>query len=246
MADGQLVRFNIAALFHPFFSESSDCPGISLSGIFLLILFRKRLSRGSRMFTPVRWTLFSILLACEITYQYWTISNGIWNFASHVPLHLCGMASITAMTGLVTLNRHWIQISFFIGIVPSFLALVTPDMPYDYQHYRFWMFFIQHTAIPWASLFMAGSKPETITLHSVFKVFLLLVAYALIVGFLINPLTGANYLYLSQLPTADTLLSFFGDGVWYYLNLGITALLIFLLQFFLWNRYIIRRQKRLP
>lgn len=29
MADGQLVRFNIAALFHPFFSESSDCPGIS-------------------------------------------------------------------------------------------------------------------------------------------------------------------------------------------------------------------------
>lgn len=232
--------------FTPFSASHLIMLGTAILGITLLIVFRKRLSPESQAFTLLRLTLLFILLACEITYQYWTISNGIWNFASHVPLHLCGIASLTAMIGLVTLNKHWIQILFFIGIVPSFLALVTPDMPYDYQHYRFWMFFVQHTAIPWASLLMAASKPETLTLRSVFKVFLLLVAYALIVGFIINPLTGANYLYLSQLPTADTLLSFFGDGVWYYLNLGITALVIFLLQFYLWNRYIIRRQKRLP
>ncbi|WP_033543805.1 YwaF family protein [Planococcus sp. CAU13] len=227
--------------FTPFSASHLTVIGVAALGIILLLAFRKHLTAESRLFKLLRWTLFSILLACELSYQYWTVSNGIWNFASHAPLHLCGIAAITAMVGLVTLRKVWFQISFFIGIVPAFLALVTPDMPYDYQHFRFWMFFMQHTAIPWASLLMAVSKPENITLRSVFKVFLLLIAYAVIIGFIINPLTGANYLYLSQLPTADTLLSFFGDGVWYYLNLGITALLVFLLQFFLWNRFTIKR-----
>lgn len=219
---------------------------VTLSGLLLLVLFRERLAERTRSFQIIRWFLFALLVLCETSYQYWAISNEIWSFSRHMPLHLCGIASLVAMIGLLTLHKSWIEISFFIGIIPSFLALITPDMPYDYHHYRFWVFFILHMAIPCASLFMALSKPEIIRLRSAFKVFGLLVVYALVIGFLVNQLTGSNYLYLAQLPTADTLLGFFGDGIWYYLNLGITALVLFLLQFFLWDRYIIRRQKRLP
>lgn len=230
--------------FVPFSTSHIIVLSVALLGILLLLLFRERLRKESRSFQILRWVLFSVLVLCELSYQYWTISNEIWYFSRHVPLHLCGVASLIAMIGLLTLRKSWIQISFFIGIVPSFLALVTPDMPYDYHHYRFWVFFILHMSIPWASLLLALPKPEIISLRSVFKVFGLLVAYAVVIGFLVNPLTGSNYLYLSQLPAADTLLSFFGDGIWYYLNLGITALVLFLLQFFLWNRFIIK--KRLP
>src|SRR5690606_22854265 len=175
----------------------------------------------------------------------WALSNDIWYMGGYLPLHLCGIASIITMIGLVTLHKTLIQISFFIGIVPSFLALITPDMPYDYQHFRFWVFFILHMAIPWGSLFLALSKPDAISLRSVFKVFGLLVAYALVIGFLVNPMTGANYLYLTQMPTADTLLSIFGEGTWYYLNLGITALVLFLLQYFLWRQFMLKKPKRL-
>lgn len=232
--------------FVPFSTSHILVLTVAVAGIILLLLFRERLMRESRSFQVMRWVLFSMLVLCESSYQYWTISNGIWSFSRHMPLHLCGIASLVAMIGLVTLRKSLIQISFFIGIIPSFLALVTPDMPYDYHHYRFWVFFILHMAIPWASLLLALSKPELISLRSVFKVFGLLVAYALIIGFFLNPLTGSNYLYLSQLPTADTLLRFFGDGIWYYLNLGITALLLFLFQFLLWKQLISKKQKRLP
>lgn len=228
--------------FTPFSASHLIVLGAAILGIGLLIAFRKQFVKRTRLFHILRWTLFFLLILSEISYQYWTVSNGIWNFAGHVPLHLCGVASITAMIGLVTLRKSWIQISFFIGIVPAFLALVTPDMPYDFQHYRFWKFFVHHTAIPWACLFLALSKPEAITLRSVFKTFLLLVAYALLMGFLVNPLTGANYLYLSQLPDAVTPLSFFGDGIWYYLNLGITALLLFLGQYAVWKRFAVRAE----
>ncbi|MFD1032719.1 YwaF family protein [Metaplanococcus flavidus] len=219
---------------------------VALLGLLLLFLFRHQLVKESGPFQILRWGLFSLLILCEISYQYWAISNGIWYSAGHLPLHLCGAASIIAIIGLATLKKSWIQISFFTGIIPSFLALVTPDMPYDYHHFRFWVFFILHMAIPWASLFLALATPDIINLRSVFKVFGLLVAYALVIGFIVNPLIGANYLYLAQLPTAETILRFFGDGIWYYLNLGITALLLFLLQFFLWKQFIIKRQKRLP
>jgi len=232
--------------FVPFSTSHIIVLSVALLGIILILLFRERLRKATRSFQILRWVLFSVLVLCEVSYQYWTISNDIWYFAGHMPLHLCGVASITAMIGLLTLRKSWIQISFFIGIVPSFLALVTPDMPFDYHHYRFWVFFILHMTIPWASLLLVLPKPGIISLRSVFKVFGLLVAYAVAIGFVLNPLTGSNYLYLSQLPTADTLLSFFGDGIWYYLNLGITALLLFLLQYFLWNQFVIKKQKRLP
>lgn len=231
--------------FTPFSASHLIMLAAAAAGIILLVLFRKQMRPKSTAFNTLRWILFVLLLVSEASYQYWTISNGLWNFSGHVPLHLCGIASITAMIGLLTMNKTWIQISFFIGLFPAFLAMVTPELPYGYQHFRFWKFFVHHTAIPWACLFLALAKPATITLRSVFKVYFLLIIYALIIGFIVNTLTASNYLYLSQLPDATTPLSFFGDGIWYYLNLGLTALVLFLLQYYIWNRFI-TNPKRLP
>ena len=231
--------------FIPFSTSHVIVLTTAVLGLLLLVVFRKSLVKESRLFQVLRWTLFTVLLSSEVTYQYWALSNDIWYMGGYLPLHLCGIASIITMIGLVSLNKTLIQISFFIGIVPSFLALITPDMPYDYQHFRFWVFFILHMTIPWGSLFLALSRPDAISLRSAFKVFGLLVAYALVIGFLVNPMTGANYLYLTQMPTADTLLNIFGEGTWYYLNLGITALILFLLQYFLWRQFMLKKPKRL-
>ncbi len=148
-----------------------------------------------------------------------------------MPLHLCGAASISAMFGLLTLRPFWIRLAFFIGIAPAALALVTPDMPYDYQHFRFWKFFVHHTTIAWASLFLALASPQSITWRSVFSVYGLLLAYAALIGFWVNPLMESNYLYLSQRPSTVSPLDFFGGGLWYYVNLCLTALILFAAQY---------------
>ncbi|MDN7246819.1 YwaF family protein [Planococcus shenhongbingii] len=232
------------SIFHPFSISHLLMLAIAASGLFFLIIRKKQLRESSSFFSQLRWALFMLLLFSEISYQTWAISNDVWSVSRHIPLHLCGIASITAMIGLVTLHRTWIQISFFIGIFPAVLTLITPDLPYDFQHYRFWKFFIHHMSIPWACLFLALWKPSSITLRSVFMVYSLLLLYAMIIGFIVNPLTGSNYLYLSRLPNATTPLNFFGSGIWYYLNLGFTALLLFLGQYFLWRKFFINQQKK--
>lgn len=230
--------------FQPFTASHLIMLMAATGGLIFLIFRKKQLRESPSFFSQLRWTLFFLLLVSEISYQAWALSSGVWSFSGHVPLHLCGIASITAIIGLVTLRPLWIQISFFIGIFPAFLTLITPELPYDYQHYRFWKFFIHHMSIPWACLFLALWKPSSITLRSVFLVYGLLVLYALIIGLAVNPLTGSNYLYLSQLPQATTPLSFFGSGIWYYLNLGIAALLLFSGQYWLWKKFFVHQSKK--
>ncbi|WP_271852652.1 TIGR02206 family membrane protein [Planococcus maritimus] len=217
--------------FELFSSSHLIVLAIALCGFLFVILFKNTLSAKGTLFQLLCWLLFSVLILSEVSYQYWAITHGFWSFNRYMPLHLCGGASVTAMIGLWTLRPFWIRLSFFIGIAPAALALVTPDMPYDYQHFRFWKFFVHHTVIAWASLFLAVAFPKSITWRSVFTVYGLLLAYAALIGFWVNPWTESNYLYLSQRPTSVSPLDFFGDGLWYYLNLCLTALLLFAAQY---------------
>ncbi|AQQ51881.1 YwaF family protein [Planococcus lenghuensis] len=224
--------------FIPFSASHLTVLAVAGAGIVFLFLLKNRLKNEPHKFQWLRWTLLILLVVSEISYQSWTAAVGIWSFSGHVPLHLCGIASVIAILALLTWSRPLVQAAFYFGVIPAFLALITPELPYGYEHYRFWKFFVHHTAIPWACLFLALSKPSFITFRSVFAVFAFLLVYAAIIGFFINPRFEANYLYLSQLPTAATPLRFFGSGIWYYINLSAAALVLFLGQYGVWRLFI--------
>ncbi|MBT2583189.1 TIGR02206 family membrane protein [Planococcus sp. ISL-109] len=216
---------------------------IAFIGLLCIVLLKDRLGVNAQLFQWLRWLLLAILFVSEVSYQYWAVSHGFWSFSRHAPLHLCGVASLTAMIGLLTLRPFWIQVSFFIGIFPAILALVTPETPYDYQHFQFWVFFVQHTAISWACLLLGVTFFNTINIRSVFSIYALLLVYAAFIGFLVNPLMGSNYLYLAQRPSTASPLDFFGDGVWYYINLCLAALLLFLVQYLIFHWFIKKRHR---
>lgn len=224
--------------FNPFSPSHLLALAIAATGILALVSTKNLLAKNRPLFQWLRWPLLAALFISELSYHYWAITNDVWNFSGQMPLHLCGMASITAMIGLLTMRPLWIRLSFYIGILPAFLALITPELPYDYQHFRFWKFFVHHTAISWACLFLALSRPDTITIRSVFSVYTLLLVYAAIIGFFVNPLTDSNYLYLMQRPSTTSPLDFFGNGIWYYINLCLTALALFFVQCLLFRKFI--------
>ncbi|MDQ0429861.1 putative integral membrane protein (TIGR02206 family) [Planomicrobium stackebrandtii] len=224
--------------FNPFSWNHLFILAIAAIGIILLISVKERLKEEKKLFRSLRWPLLAILIISEFSYHYWAITNEVWHFSGRMPLHLCGIASLTAMIGLLTMRPLWIQLSFFIGIVPAFLALITPDLPYDYQHFRFWKFFVHHVAIPWSCLFLALCRPNAITLRSVFSTYALVLAYAALIGFWINPLTESNFLYLMQRPKTTSPLDFFGEGLWYYINLCLAAFLLFFVQYLVFRKFI--------
>ncbi|WP_173918511.1 TIGR02206 family membrane protein [Halobacillus sp. Marseille-Q1614] len=211
-------------------------------GTVFLLHYSKYLKRGTRTHTIIKWLLFNLLFICELSYQAWALAHGFFFSALYLPLHLCGIASIIGMIGLLTYHPKLIQVNFFIGIVPAALALITPDLPYDYEHFRFWKFFIQHMAIVWTSLFLLLSIKVPISLKVTLEAYIYLVGYAVLMGFF-NNWMGTNYLYLSYPPIEGTLLNYLGSGFAYLFNLGLTALsFFFLLLVFYKGIYLLKRK----
>ncbi|HLR07748.1 MAG TPA: TIGR02206 family membrane protein [Bacillota bacterium] len=201
---------------------------IYILGVGVLFSQHKRITANESLLQTLRWGLFGILVFSEIIYHIWAMANGVWNAAEFLPLHLCGIAGICCAIALVTSNQTIVEIVYFIGFFPAFLAVATPELIYDFPHFRFWKFFIHHCAISWGSFFVVITSPITITWKSMLNVYIMLLAYAAVVGFFINPLLDANYLFLDQATSAQTPLNLLGDGFWYYVNLGLLALVVFI------------------
>ncbi|MFD2759900.1 YwaF family protein [Lentibacillus juripiscarius] len=208
---------------------------VYIIGLTILMLFTKKILSKPSIYQFIRWSLFTLLILSEISYQLYTALNGIWSLSEHMFLHLCGIAGITGAISLLTHNKQFIQITFFFGLIPAFLALVTPELPYDFPHYRFLKFFIHHIAISWTGVFLVITNHVTIPFPSFIKSYVYLLIYAAIIGFFVNPLLGSNYLYLSHTPAASTPLDLLGNGVWYYVNLCILAFIVFFLQYLVYS-----------
>lgn len=197
--------------------------------VILLYKFCSEISNHATIFQTIRWLLFSLLIGSEIIYQLWTATHGIW--VKNLPLHLCGVASLIGAIALLTLHKKLMAISFFIGLIPAFLSLLTPDLPYDFPNFRYFKFFIHHIAISLTSIFFAiTSDSDTISTKSMLETYGYLVVYALFVGFIINPALESNYLYLADTPTVSSPLDWFGDGILYRLNLGVVTFFVFYIQ----------------
>ena len=139
------------------------------------------------------------------------------------------------MFALFTRNHKLIQILFFIGVVPSFLAVITPELHYGFPHFRYWQFFIHHIALSWASLFLVMSNPIKITFKKTIEAYIYLLGYAALVGFVLNPILDANFLFLASTPSADTPLDLLGSGFWYYFNLCLLGLFVFIAVYFIYR-----------
>ncbi|MCG5103784.1 YwaF family protein [Oceanobacillus alkalisoli] len=200
-------------------------------GAFLLLFLHKKILSNHRLFQTIRWTFFTLLLACEITYQTWAAINGIW--VHNLPFHLCGIAGLVGAAALFTLNKKLMVITFYIALIPALLALLTPDLSYDFPNFRYFKFFIHHITISLTAIFVAiiASESKAITFKGMLETYLYLVIYAFLAGLIINPWLNANYLFLSHPPVSATPLDWFGTGIWYRLNLGVVCFIVFFLQF---------------
>lgn len=198
----------------------------------ILILFKVK-SANQRIFSWIRWTFFTLLILWETAYHIWASLNGFWYLSTYLPFHLCSIASLVCAFALLTLNRRLIVLGFFIGFIPALAAILTPELIYDFPHFRFILFFGQHITISLSALFLLLDNRLHITLKDTFESYAVLLTYAAFIGFLINPLLGSNYLFLSSKPVASTPLDFLGEGFWYYVNACLLALVLFLALFWL-------------
>lgn len=182
----------------------------------------------------MRISLLFLLILSEISYQTWSIVHGVWVDGSHLPLHLCGIASLLGVFALITYHPKLIKITYFIGLFPAAIALITPDIPHDYQHYRFWKFFVHHMAISWTSLFLIVTTSVKITKKDLLETFFYLVLYSFFI-LVFNRFFQTNYLYLEGPPVVGTPLDWMGEGISYYFTLLFITFFVFSMMYLLYK-----------
>lgn len=129
------------------------------------------------------------------------------------------------------MRQKWVfEVVYFLGVGGALQALLTPELFYDFPHFRFLHFFIAHISIILAVFYMLWVEKFQVKFKSVWKAFAALNIIALVV-FLVNRLTGGNYMFLAQKPTNASLIDFLGPYPWYILTLELVVLIIFLLLY---------------
>ncbi len=216
---------------------------------FILFLNKERLRRGGRFEKITGYMLLVVLLVSEVSYQVWSISYGVWDARSYIPLHLCSFSTFLGIF-LFWKRSEWIFYFYlYIGFFPPILALVTPDLLFEFPHYRYFKFFLHHMAIPLMVVYLFYSHRYTLQLRSILYGMIVLNMMAVPI-FFINQWLGSNYFFLSGPPEADTALSLFGEGFRYYLNLELAAIAIFTMTYFFFRYADIitnrRREKARP
>jgi hypothetical integral membrane protein (TIGR02206 family) len=209
-------------LFRMFSADHLVPLGLLLAAIAAVYLGRGRL-RAPRLNFAVRAFMAAMLVLAEASYHIWAVWNGSWTPGYSLPLHICGLAALLSVVMLLTRSYAIFEVVYFWGLAGTTQAILTPDVgTTSFPHYMYYKFFVFHSFIILAVLFMAFVERYRPTLGSVVKTIVLTNVYAAFIAVVDYAFDG-NYLYLCWKPQGGSLLDYLGPWPWYIASLEVIA-----------------------
>lgn len=203
-----------------------------LSFIILIYLTRNMIKSRNKVDKYIRSVLAVIMMLAEISSYCWAIINGTFDLGSSLPLTLCGMNVYLAFILLINKSYPLYEVLFFMALLGSLQAVLTPDVEYNFPHIRYTQFFVTHGCVLITIFYMTfiyNFKPK---LFSIIKSYVALVLYAIPVG-IFNIFVHGNYMFLDHKPESPSLLNYLGPWPWYILVMLILVLPYFALIYFI-------------
>jgi len=217
---------NVSEPFAAFSAAHLSALGLFAAAAISMFIFRSAIRSGSKLKQALRLMLLIALVATEVSLHIWYIASDVWNARYTLPLELCSLMLLAAIIMLITRSRFLAGLVFFAGIGGALQALLTPNLAYEYPHFRFVQFFIAHAAIILSALYMVWIERFRPTWRTVFTAMLSLNVIALVV-YLLDWILDANYMFLRRKPDTPSILDLFGDYPLYILVEELLALFTF-------------------
>ncbi len=184
-----------------------------LAGIWLSCLLLKRLGIQSRRAVD-RFLLLNLIAYMVIAYS-WRWSQ--LSLATCLPLHLCDFILFGACYLLCERrSQTTFECIHLLSWTSSIWALITPDLPNDFPHYRYFEFFWGHGLIFVVLAHLQGGQGYRLTRNSWKGAAWGLQLWIVLVGAL-DYLFGWNYGYLMLKPPAGSPLDYLGPWPFYVL-----------------------------
>ncbi len=177
---------------------------------------------------PVRLVLaagITVLVVFEFSVG---IREGWLGWMAVLPLELCDAALVLAVITLVVPRRATAEVVYFWAVSGSVLAMLTPDLAWDFPRWEFVVFFGLHGLVFVAALvlvFGLGLRPRP---GAALRVWGITAAWAVGVG-VVDLAFGTNYMYLRRKPLSATALDWMGPWPVYIAVGAAVALALFLL-----------------
>ncbi|CAI6081805.1 hypothetical protein PAECIP112173_03330 [Paenibacillus sp. JJ-100] len=199
----------------------------------LLFIFRHQLrSRSARTRRKMRIGLAGFMVSCEIVLQCWYMYGEIWSLQTSLPLELCSLSLLLSALLLLTRSRWLYSALIFSGIAGALMAIVTPNLGYDFAHFRFIQFFVAHAMIILALLYMTWIEQLRPGWRSVAGSMIFVNIAALLV-YIVDVALGANYMFLRHKPSTPSVIDMLGPYPIYILGEEVLALILFSLLYVL-------------
>jgi hypothetical integral membrane protein (TIGR02206 family) len=194
-------------------------------------LVRWRPGAGPR----VRYSLFAAI-ALVLAFELGIGAREGWlTWRTLLPLHLCDAAMVLALLSLLWPRVAAAEILYFWAASGSTLAMLTPDLPWGFPRWEFFVFFGLHGLVLVAAavlVFGLGLRPRRGAPH---RAFLATAALAAVAG-TVNVLLGTNFMFLRRKPLAATPLDWMGPWPVYIATAAVVALVLFHLLSFPFRR----------
>ena len=196
-----------------------------------------RFSTSEKIKRNICYGLALFMLAAEMFHYIFTFaSEGLDTFLQYcLPLHVCGIAVYLTAYMLITKKQLIFEIVYFWALGGTTQAILTPAVSTGFPSYRFFQFFLAHSAVITGvciAVFGLKMRPRLKGLWFTYALSWLLV---FVVGG-INTLLDTNYMYLCN-PPAGISPFYFLQWPWYILFQSALALVLF---FLLWLPFALR------
>ncbi|MGX1264478.1 putative integral membrane protein (TIGR02206 family) [Rossellomorea marisflavi] len=209
---------------------------LTLVGILCLFLVRNQIGPKGKLVMKI--CLIASLCLSELTFQLWYLIKGEWTIETNLPFQLCSLSIYLCVIMLLTRSYRLFEVTYFASMAGALIAMITPELFYGFPHVRYFQFFIAHAAIILSAFYMIWMEGFHVRFGSVLRAFASLNAIAVVV-YLIDRVTGANYMFLAHKPYNLSPIDYLGPYPWYLLSLEFVAFFVFMLlylPFFLYNK----------
>ena len=176
--------------------------------------------------TPVRGGLFAAIALLLLAHLGIGVKEGWLTLPMLLPLELCDAAMVLALVSLVWPRRAAVEILYFWAATGSVLAMLTPELPWGFPRWEFFVFFGLHGLVVVAALvlvFGLGLRPRR---GAPWRGFLATLGLAAMAG-AADAALGMNFMFLRWKPRAATPLDWMGPWPVYILTGAVVALVAF-------------------
>lgn len=207
---------------------------ILIAIIITLYLFREKIRNNKLLDKNLRYySAITSLIFLSLYYILEWSNNGIKVF--NLPLHICFISNILCILLCFNKNKKIFNFVVFTGILGGISSLFSPALDLSFKYFRYYQFMICHISIIIIPVYFMLIYKYTINLKNVLKVIFTTEILGLSLG-IFNEIYNTNYMFVSftsNKAAKGSILSYIGDGYFYFINLQILFLISTLLLYFI-------------